>query len=111
MASNVALPETIRTKAFGVITTAFTVVGTPFLHTLRIFRIINATDGDLFFSIDGVNNQFFLPAGTFVLYDITSNSGISSNFIVPYGTQFYVKYSTIPGEKAVYIEGIYGKGE
>lgn len=111
MASNVALPETIRSIAFGSISGSYAAVGTAFTHPLRIFRIVNATDGDIFASIDGINDNYFLPAGTFVLYDIAGNSGISSNFRVQGNTQFYVRYSAAPTKNSVYIEAIYGKGE
>jgi len=112
MIAEVALPDTIRTKAFGSITNAFTTLGNPLAHTARIFRLINATDGGMFFSIDGTNNQFFLPANSFVLYDLTTNNERGGEkFVLEKGTQFYVKYSALPTLGAVYLEMIYGRGQ
>lgn len=107
MASNIAKFETIRTLANASITALYVAVGTPFPNPLRAFRISNPTDGDMFFSTDGIKDEFFLPASAFVLYDIAGNSGISSNFRVAANTQFYCRYSTAPSKSAVYIEAIY----
>lgn len=112
MISQVALPDTLRSKAFGSITNSFTTLGTPLQHTARIVRLINATDGDMFFSIDGTNNQFFLPANSFVLYDLTTNNERGGEkFVLEKGTQFYVKFSSAPSKSAVYLEIIYGRGQ
>jgi hypothetical protein len=111
MASNIAQFETLRSIAFGSITSSFTPIGNPFLNTLRMFRIVNNSDGDVFISTDGINDQLFVPAGTFVLYDVAANSGIDSNFRIQAGTQFYVAYSSAPSKNSVYVEAIYGRGE
>lgn len=112
MISQVALPDTLRSKAFGSITNSYTTLGTPLQHTARIFRLINATDGDMLFSINGTSDQFFLPANSFVLYDLTTNNERSGEkLVLEKGTQFYVKYSTAPSAKAVHIEIIYGRGQ
>ena len=111
MASNVAYPETVQSLAYSSITTSYVGVGTAFSNSLRMFRLINNTDGDVFFSVDGINNHFFVPAGSFVLYDIAGNSGIQSNFRIQGNTQFQVKYATSPSKNSVYVEAIYGKGE
>lgn len=111
MASNRAVPDTIRTLLFSSIAATYNPLGTPLAHMARMFRIINATDGDIFFSIDGINDNYFLPAGTFVLYDVTGNSGIDSNFRIATNTQFYARYSSAPTKNSVYLENIYGVGE
>ena len=109
--ANVLLPETLRVLAFGSITTSYVAVGAAYANPLRIFRLVNNTDGDMFFSIDAVHDNYFVPAGSFVLYDITGNSGMSTNARIQSGTQFYVKYSGSPSKNSVYIEAIYGLGE
>lgn len=111
MVSQIAVPDSYRTAAFGALTANYTAVGTPFLHSLRMFRIVNTTNTSAAFSVDGVNNHFILPAGTFVLYDVSANNEPNSPFYLPYGTQFYVKYLSAPASGDVYVEGIYGRGE
>jgi hypothetical protein len=112
MAALVALADTLRTKGFAAITNSFTTVGNPLTHSCRIFRIINATDADMIFSIDGLNNQFYLPANSFVLYDLATNAEKGSEmFVLEIGTQFYVKFVAAPSKNSVAIEVIYGRGQ
>ena len=103
--------DAYRTLAHGSITTSFVAVGTPFLHMLRVICLTNNTDGDVIFSTDGATSQLFVAAGGFKLFDLTTNRETATNFYLPYGTQFYVMYSTSPSKGAVYVEGIYGVGE
>jgi hypothetical protein len=114
MASNIVIPDVGRTKLYSAITGVYTPVGAAFTHSLRMFRLINNTDGDMYFSVtDGNSSQFnfFLPANSFVLYDVAANSGMDSNARLANGTQFYVMYATEPTTGSVYVEALYGKGE
>jgi len=111
-----ALFDTIRTKAGtgGVILSTYTTIGGTLTHPVRAFCIINNTNGDLFFSLDGVNDQLFVPANFFRLYDVSTNAPPVKNLdslLIGIGVQFYVRYSTVPSSGAVYIETIYAKGE
>lgn len=108
-----ALFDTLRTVAFGSITNSYAVLGSALTKNFRVLRIVNNTNGDMFLSTDGTNNQIFVPAGSFVLYDLSTNSqniAQSDGLSLKIGTQFYVKYSTAPTSGAIYIEGIYTMG-
>jgi hypothetical protein len=108
----VARFDTIRSLAFGSILITYVAVGTPLTQNWREFRIINDTDGDMFFSADGTNDNFFLPANSFLLWDLATNAPsiqVTDNFVIGLGTQFYVRYSTAPSVGSVYIEGIYAR--
>lgn len=97
----------IRSLGFASISGTYADIGTPTSDKVCCFRIINSTDGDMFFSLDGgLTDHFFLPAGTFVLYDVRSNQKkvASDDFVLPIGTQFAVKQSTAATEKSVYVE-------
>lgn len=109
----VARIDEYKTKNFAAITNSFTTVGIPFAHNLRIWRIVNNTNGDMIFSVDGTTNHLFVPQNSFVLYDITANTDTdaSSALVMVLNTQFYVKYSTAPTSGDVYIEGIYQRGQ
>lgn len=111
MPSNIARFDQIRSLGFGSISASYAALGIPLGHASRVFRISNSTNGDVFISVDAVNNNFFLPAGSFVLYDIASDDDPDDRFRVSKGTQFYVKQSTAPTAGAVYLEVIYGQGE
>lgn len=100
--------EKLRSLAYGSITNSgYTAIGTPLTNPSAAFRIVNNTDGDILISIDGVNDYFFLPAGTFVLYDVQSNRNYNKSFLFPQATQFYAKYSSSPSKNSVYVESMY----
>lgn len=105
--------DTIRSKAFGSITAAYTVLGSALTVPWRMMRIVNNTNGDLFISDDGTNDKIFIPAGGFVLYDLNANelgNDDSRWFVLAAGTQLYVKYSSAPSSGSVYAEGVYSMG-
>jgi len=53
-----------------------------------------------------------LPAGSFTLYDLQTNSETNFDFFLQLGTQLYVKQNSAgPTKGAVYIMMIYGKGQ
>lgn len=111
MSSNIARVDALRSLGFASISGTYAAVGTPFAHAMRVIRIINATNGDMFFSFDGTTNNLFLPSNSFVLYDISSDDDPTDQFRLSKGTQMYVKQSTAPTSGSVYIETIYGQGE
>lgn len=111
MVSIVAKPDSLRTIAFGSITNSYQALGTKLTQPARLFRIINSTDGDMLLSLDGTNGNFFVPANSFVLYDLTSNREKNGEvFVLEANTQFYIKYSSAPSKGGVYLEIIYARG-
>ena len=107
-----AFIDTIRTVAHGSITNSLVALGAPFGHQVRMMRIINNTDGDMLFSTDGTNNMLFVPAGSFVLYDVTTNrESQAETFVFAVGTQMYIQYNSSPSKGDVWLECIYGQGE
>jgi hypothetical protein len=103
--SQVATIDVLRTLAFGSISGTYAAVGTPTIFPVRLICFTNNTDGDMFFSDDGVNNQLFIAAGSFKLFDLNTNRlNQQQLWVFATGTQFYVKQSTAPTKGAVYIE-------
>jgi hypothetical protein len=97
--------DTIRTLAFGGISGTYATVGTVFSFPVKLICFTNNTNGDVFFSDDGTNNKLFVAAGSFKLFDFTSNrNALQPVWAIPKGTQYYVKQSTAPTSGAVYIE-------
>jgi len=112
MASQIVRFDTYRTLGFAAITNAFQTLGSAFGHTARIMCLTNNTDGDMIFSIDGVNNQLFIPRSTFKLFDLVTNKEcLDQTYVLPKNTQFYVKYLSVPTSGAVYLEVVYGQGD
>ena len=103
--------DTLRSLAFGDISATYAAVGTPLDHSARMICITNGTQGGMIFSTDDTNvdGNIFVPAGGSRIYNFTANliPGKDDNFVVPAGTQFYVKQTAAPTSGAVYIEVIY----
>lgn len=108
MSSETVLIDNLRSLANGSISGSYAAVGTAFTQQARIICITNSTDGDMVFSTDGTSDKLFLAAGTFKLFDLTSNrTAQATRWVFPPGTQFYVKQSTVPTKSGVYIEVLY----
>ena len=99
--------EPLRSRAFGSINGTYSAIGTPFSNPCRILLIQNQTDVLLTFSDDGVTDNLVLPAGGFILLDVTSNktsTGGAAYFAQ--GTVFWVKGAPTSG--SVYVSVLYG---
>lgn len=104
--SNKVVVQSLRSLAFGSIGASYVAVGTQFTSPLRMVRIINDCNTDMLFSLDGSTDQFFVPTGSFVLYDFAANGGSNEELRLGGYAQFYVKQVTSPSSGSVYIEGI-----
>lgn len=95
----------LRSLAYTSISGTYAAIGTALTFPVRVICFTNNTDGDMFFSIDGMNNYLFLPAMSFKLFDVTTNrNSIAPSLCFATGTQFLVKESTVPTKGAVYVE-------
>lgn len=114
--------DALRVVANGSITANYSAFGATFSHRMRMVKITNNTNGDMFIGFNstpatapasaGATDNDFVPAGGFVLYDFTSNSESgASPFVFENGTQAWIRYSTAPTTGSVYLTCIYGKGE
>lgn len=109
MSTQVVVIDILRSLAAGSISGAFAAVGTPFTSAVRLICLTNNTDGDMFFSDDGINNKLFIPKGSFKLFDLASNkTNNNTTYVLRTGTQFYVKQSSAPTTGSVYIEALLG---
>ena len=106
-----AQADVLRTLAFGSIGATYTPVGPPFAFQSRIICFTNTTNEDVVFSMDGVTDQLIVPAGSFKLFDITTNHRPvnQDDFVFAIGTQWYVRYAAAPASGAVYIEVVYAQ--
>lgn len=88
---------TIRSIDSATFTGSYQTVGTPTLQPARIFKIVNNSTMDVTVSLDGTNDNDFLPKGTFVLYDVGTNRGNSAPELCLPPMQIYVKGSAGTG--------------
>lgn len=108
MASRVYF-EAIKTLAFGGISGAYASVGSPTTHPIRAFCISNNTAGDMYFTTNLSQDEMFLAAGSFRLYDLQANMNpqFDDKMVLAIGTQFSVKQITAPVSGSVYVECIF----
>jgi len=110
--TNKAQVDVLRTIAFGTVSATFVPVGTPLAFPARIICFTNTSAVDLIFSMDGVTDQLIVPAGSFKLFDVTTNHRPvnQDDFCFSNGTQWYVRYPAgAPTTGAVYIEVVYAQ--
>lgn len=99
---------------FNLMTAGYTALGSPLENSVRIIKLLNTTTVDLVVSTDGVNDMIYLPAESFVLYDVSANVQpikVSDNLRFAKGTQFYVKYVSAPAAGSVVLEALYAQGD
>lgn len=109
--TNKAQVDVLRTLAFGSVTGSYAAVGAPLSYPARIICFTNTTNEDVTFSMDGVTDQLIVPAGSFKLFDVTTNHRPvnQDDFCFANGTQWYVKSGASPSSGAVYIEVVYAQ--
>ena len=102
--------DTIRTLAEASIGATYSAIGPVFAEPVRLICFTNNTDGDMFFSDDGVNDKLFVAAGSFKLFDLQTNHLAKTQYwVLPINTQLYVRYNTTPTKGAVYVECLWGQ--
>lgn len=102
--------EAARSLAFGSVGASYTAVGSAFLHPISILYILNSTNESVWISFDGVVDHAPIPAGSFLLLDLTTNKANAIGVFVEKGTQMYTKrLSGAPTSGAVYISSFYAK--
>lgn len=103
--------DVLRTLAFGSIGATYAPVGTSFAFPARIICFTNTTNENVVFSMDGSTDQLIVPAGSFKLFDVTTNHRPvnQDDFCFAVGTQWYVRYLVGPTSGAVYIEVVYAE--
>ena len=100
--------EPLRSLGFAGISAAYANIGSPTDNPIRIFKVSNGTQGDMILSVTTGQDDMFVAAGSFTLYDVQANMNVKSDdsYVLPKGTQFRVKQVTAPTSGAVYVEVI-----
>jgi len=90
-------PETLRSIDSATFTGSYQACGVVTSHQVRLTRFLNASNVTVTISWDGTNDHEVLPAGTFLLLDLSTNSGTAKPAIIASNTQFSVKGSAGTG--------------
>lgn len=110
----VARFDVMRIIPFGTLTAFYQQLGSPLTRNWRMFKLTNTTNVNVLVSFDGTNDNIFIPAGSFTLYDLSTNAppiSQSDNFVLALQTQFNYKVeSGTATEGGVYLEACYARG-
>lgn len=84
--------DTIRSRDSATFTGAYQTLGAVLSRPIRIYKIVNNSNVPVRISLNGVNDQDFIPAGSFTLYDVMANKTQTINDVayIEQGTQFWV---------------------
>jgi hypothetical protein len=105
--SNQIKPDALRSIDSATFTGNYQKVGTALTQAMRVVKFTNVANVGVTLSWDGVVDNEYLPANSFVLIDISGAREVSDIFEVPGGTQFYVKGAA--GVGSFYISCYYGR--
>lgn len=99
----------LRSLSSGSVTGSYQVVGSTFANNIILLKVVNDSDQDITVSYDGSTDQDFIPANTYTLYDLNTNSYLPSRgggaleFAI--GTGVYVKGSAGTGN--IYVVAVF----
>lgn len=99
--------EVLRSIDSATFTGSYQTLGTPLANPSVLVKMVNNSGALVTISVDGVSDHDILPASSFWLYDIASDSPGTSSIYRKKGTQFYVKGSASTG--SVYLVTQYVK--
>lgn len=103
--------EAVREVAFGSIGASYAAVGSAITDHARLIRIVNATDAQVYISVDGTTNQIRMAANSFFIMDFSANKVRDDGLFLPVGTVFYAKQvSGAPTTGGLWIEVVYAQG-
>ena len=107
MYRNAAKFDTIRSVAFGSLTTSYAIVGSALSTPAVVIAFKNTTNALVFVSTDGSNDMIVVPSGSYCVFDVRTNAPNATDYLLPAGTPFLVKYSgSAPTSGSFYVEAI-----
>jgi hypothetical protein len=102
---NAAKFDTLRSVAFGSLTTSYAIVGPVLSNPAVAVAFKNNTNGIVLVSFDGINDNLVYPGQSYGVYDIRTNAPQVTDYLLSKGTAFLVKYSgSAPTSGSFYIE-------
>ena len=89
--------DALRSRNGATFNGAYQTLGGPLEHDCFLVKIVNQSGSDVVISLDGVTDIDICPAGSYFLYDETSNASREAGMVVPKWTQFWVKGTATVG--------------
>lgn len=100
--------EDARILAFGSVGATYTPTGDGAAYPARMLLVQNNTNAELWFSLDGIKNGFYLNANSSLWIDISCNQTHSRGLFLPAGDKVWVKQKGVPGAGEVIVNYFYG---
>lgn len=97
----------VQTVAFGSITSSYVATGAAMPAPIRILKISNTTNADIYVSYNGSTNNDVVPASSGMVLDFTANKTLPDGNFLPTGTVIYIKYASAPSSGNVYVSAYY----
>ena len=105
MYKNAAKFDTLRSVAFGSITSSYAMVGSVLPSPAVAIAFKNNTDGTVLVSFDGINDMLVYPGLSYGVYDIRTNAPQVTDYLLSKGTPIMVKYTgSAPTSGSFYVE-------
>ena len=82
-------------------------MGAAMPDAIRILKIKNTTNADVYISFDGTTVNDVIVASSGDVIDVTTNKSVEQGMFLPEGTIFYVKYVTVPTYGNIYLSAYY----
>ncbi len=98
----------VQAVAYTDITSSFVAMGDGMDKPIRILKVNNTTDSDIYISFDGVTAHDVVVASTAMVIDITANKSTDPGIFIAEGTIVYIEYvDTVPTYGTVYLSAYY----
>ena len=105
MYKNAAKFDTLRSVAFGSLTTSYAILGSVLPSPAVAVAFKNNTNGIVLVSFDGINDMLVYPGLSYGVYDIRTNAPSTVDYLLSKGTPIMVKYSgSAPTSGSFYAE-------
>lgn len=98
--------EALRSRASSTLTGSYQTLGVVMAHPIRIFKLTSTSTTDVTVSYDGgTTDHEYLPAGSFLLVDVTSDRAWDCEFALAKGVQVSIKGTA--GTGTIYLSTYY----
>lgn len=108
IASNLGM-EICKVVGFASTGAVYVPIGASNEKVGRMLLIQNKTDGDMWFSDNGIDDKFPLSAGDKIVLDCMANQFDGRGLWFPIGSHLFVKRLTVPTLGGVYLTVFYGE--
>lgn len=100
---------TLKSVAFGAITSSYANFGSALANSLQIVTFKNTTDQTIFISEDGTNDHYELPPNSADTVDCQANARSGDQAVKKTGLQFKIKgvSGSLPTSGKVIMQGQY----